>query len=292
MDAGGDEEVVAREAGHGEDVGYIVHHYVHSCELGPDLREDADVGPVDHVGLEELEEGGVGVAAFEFANVFNVLEFLGDEGAVWVTFAVDEGEHGMAVFPAIFAREPARGFGEEAHADEEKDGRDHLDTPRDAECGGAVDFRAAVGNVEHDHDAPGDSPLLSPDQTASLAWWSQFRDVYRDLGRADADAETVYEAADDQHSDVLGGTDDDGADDPVDFLIQRTFLTALSADASYQIHEPTMIAVFRPNMSERKPEKRAASHEPPAIEAVIPPWTLDLGPVQSAEVAGVGPWLK
>lgn len=61
---------------------------------------------------------------------------------------------------------------------------------------------------------------------------------------------------------------------------------------SYQIHEPTMIAVFRPNISDRIPENRAASHDPPAIEAVMPPWTLDLGPVQSACVAGVGPWLK
>ena len=40
---------------------------------------------------------------------------------------------------------------------------------------------------------------------------------------------------------------------------------------SYQIHAPTMMEVFRPNMSERKPENRAASHDPPAIEAVMPP---------------------
>ena len=30
LDAGGEEEVVALQAGHGEDVGYVVHHYVHS----------------------------------------------------------------------------------------------------------------------------------------------------------------------------------------------------------------------------------------------------------------------
>ena len=61
---------------------------------------------------------------------------------------------------------------------------------------------------------------------------------------------------------------------------------------SYQIHEPTMIEVFRPKISERKPETKAASHDPPAIEAVMPPWTLDLGPVHSLLEAGVGPWLK
>ena len=71
------------------------------------MREDADVGPVDHVWFEELEERGVGVVAFEFARAFDVLEFLDDEGAVWVSLAVHEGEHGMAVFPAVFAREPA-----------------------------------------------------------------------------------------------------------------------------------------------------------------------------------------
>ena len=71
------------------------------------MREDADVGPVDHVWFEELEERGVGVVAFKFTYVFDVLEFLGDEGAVRVSLAVDKGEHGMAVFPAVFAREPA-----------------------------------------------------------------------------------------------------------------------------------------------------------------------------------------
>ncbi len=40
---------------------------------------------------------------------------------------------------------------------------------------------------------------------------------------------------------------------------------------SYQIHAPIMIEVFRPNISERKPEIKAASHDPPAIEAVMPP---------------------
>ena len=65
------------------------------------------MGPVDHVWFKQLEERGVGVVAFEFANVFDVLEFLGDEGAIWVSLPVDEGEHGMAVFPAVVAREPA-----------------------------------------------------------------------------------------------------------------------------------------------------------------------------------------
>ena len=210
---------------------------VHPRQLGPDLREDADVGPVDHVRLEEFQEGGVGVLAFEFAHVFDVFEFLDHEGAVRVAFAVHEGEYGVAFFPAIFAREPTRGFGEEAHADEEQDRGDHLHAPRDPERGGALDFGAAIGYVEHlgidqlglseinfnhkyNHDAPGDCPLLSPHQTAPFAWWGQFGDVHRDLGRADADTETVDEAADYQHANVLGCTNDDGANDPVDASVR------------------------------------------------------------------------
>ena len=48
---------------------------------------------------------------------------------------------------------------------------------------------------------------------------------------------------------------------------------------TYQMHAPTMMAVFRPNMSERKPENKAEIHDPPAIEAVMPPCTLDVGPM-------------
>ena len=107
MDARGDEEVVAGEPGHGEDVSDVVHHDIHACQLRPDLREDTNVGPVDHVWLEELEERSVGVVAFEFAHSFYILEFLDNKRAVRVAFSVDEGEHGVTVFPAIFPCEPA-----------------------------------------------------------------------------------------------------------------------------------------------------------------------------------------
>ena len=109
LDARGDEEVVAGEAGYGEDVGDVVHHDVVgwmnvdslsievgtsiyrrtyipicptdvlACQLKPDLREDTNVGPVDHVRLEELEERSVGVVAFEFAHSFSILKFLNDK---------------------------------------------------------------------------------------------------------------------------------------------------------------------------------------------------------------------
>lgn len=58
-------------------------------------------------------------------------------------------------------------------------------------------------------------------------------------------------------------------------LVMAWFNEILDIDicrrVSYQIHEPIMIEVFRPNMSERNPEHKAATNDPPAIEAVMPP---------------------
>lgn len=53
--------------------------------------------------------------------------------------------------------------------------------------------------------------------------------------------------------------------------LNEVFAVDVCRHVSYQIQEPIMIEVFRPNLSERRPENRAASHDPPAIEAVIPP---------------------
>jgi len=39
----------------------------------------------------------------------------------------------------------------------------------------------------------------------------------------------------------------------------------------YQMTDPTWIALFLPSLSETGPDINAPSHEPPAIEAVIPP---------------------
>lgn len=46
---------------------------------------------------------------------------------------------------------------------------------------------------------------------------------------------------------------------------------------SYQATQPIWIDVLRPRISERKPEQRAPSQEPPGMAAVMPPWTLDDG---------------
>lgn len=68
--------------------------------------------------------------------------------------------------------------------------------------------------LEHDHDTPGDSPLLCADETTTLGGWSQFGDVDGDLSRTDTDRETVDDAPDDEHSDVLGSASDGRTDAP------------------------------------------------------------------------------
>ena len=68
------------------------------------------MGAIDHLGLEELEVRHVGVVAFELAHVFDFLQLGEDEAVVGVALAVDEGQDGVAVFPAILAGEPAGGL--------------------------------------------------------------------------------------------------------------------------------------------------------------------------------------
>ena len=144
LDGGGNEERGAGEAGHGEDVGDVIHHHVHACQLGPDLSEDADVCPVDHIGLEELEVRDVGVFPFEFNLVADLFELRDHKGRVWVASAVDEGEDVACIVPTVLAAKPTRRLGQEDHAAEEDYCRDHLETPRDTEGFGAFKVRAPV----------------------------------------------------------------------------------------------------------------------------------------------------
>lgn len=171
LDGARNEEVVSLESSHSEDIGNVVHHDVHSGQLGPDLCEDADMCAVDHVRLNEFEVADVGVVALKLAHRLDFLVFAEDEGSVGVAVSVDKGENRKTLFPPVFAGEPAGGFRKNHHAEEEEDGRDHLQTPRDAEGGGTVDIAGSVGDVEHDHNAPSDGPLLEPDEAATFGGW-------------------------------------------------------------------------------------------------------------------------
>lgn len=66
--------------------------------------------------------------------------------------------------------------------------------------------------------------LLECDESSTLGWRCNLRNVDRDLGTLDPHAEAVDDAPSDQHADVLGGTDDGTADDPNDTTNHDTFL--------------------------------------------------------------------
>lgn len=59
--------------------------------------------------------------------------------------------------------------------------------------------------------------------------------------------------------------------EPMTLLVVQLSISYDRSGWNYQIIEPSMMAFFRPKISEINPEKIAESHDPPAIEAVIPP---------------------
>lgn len=99
---------------------------------------------VDHAGLEQLEVGDISVLALKLAHLLDVLVLLHDERRGIVALAVDQGENRQAFFPAVLAREPTGGLGEEQETGEEDKGRDHLDAPGDTESGVALGEAAAI----------------------------------------------------------------------------------------------------------------------------------------------------
>jgi hypothetical protein len=69
------------------------------------------------------------------------------------------------------------------------------------------------------------SPLLHADKATALRRRRKLRNVDRNLSGADANAETVDDATDDEHGDVLRCGRDDGADNPDDSADHDGFLT-------------------------------------------------------------------
>jgi hypothetical protein len=63
---------------------------------------------------------------------------------------------------------------------------------------------------------PGDGPLLKTDNLSSLARQWNLGEIDRNLGRADADTEAIYNTTDDEHGDILRSADDDTSNDPDD----------------------------------------------------------------------------
>lgn len=201
----------------------VLTHDVHARQLRPNLGEETNKGTVEHLRLEQVQVGNIGVAALKLAHVLDVLQFVGDKRVVRITLAVHEGQHGTAVLPAVLAGEPTRRLGQKHHHEEEEEGGDHLEAPWDTPRGSVVLERvllanegAAVGDVVHDEDAPGDGPLLHADETTTLGRRRDFGNVDGDLGRFDTDGETVDDTGDDEHANILRGTGESGTNDPAD----------------------------------------------------------------------------
>lgn len=83
--------------------------------------------------------------------------------------------------------------------------------------------------LEHDHDTPGNGPLLETNQTTTLGWRCDLRDIDRNLSRADTHAEAVDDTTNDQHGNVLGGADNDRTNTPVERTLVR-FLQKLQLE--------------------------------------------------------------
>lgn len=68
-------------------------------------------------------------------------------------------------------------FRAEAEATSEEDGREHLKSPWHSPCLGALHEGAAIGDVVHDQNTPGDSPLLRTDDSTTLGGRRQLTDL-------------------------------------------------------------------------------------------------------------------
>lgn len=171
------------------------------------------------------------MAALKLAHVLNVLQFVLDKRMVGVALAVDEAENLASFLPAIVASQPARGLGKRHHEEEEQEGRDHLETPGDAPVGSGVvgdvvasDEGAAVRNVVHDENTPSNRPLLEANEATTFGRGRNLSNVDSNLSRLDTDTDTIDDATDDEHANVLSSTAEDRTDDPAQLVSNRLTL--------------------------------------------------------------------
>ena len=67
------------------------------------MRKNADMGTIDHVRLEQLEIGNVGVVALKLAHFLDLPQFKLDKRIVRIAFTMNQGEDGMAIFPPVLS---------------------------------------------------------------------------------------------------------------------------------------------------------------------------------------------
>ena len=172
------------------------------------------MGTIDHLGPEQFLQRDIGVPTFEFDDFADLGQLLHDERRIRVAVAMDEGEDLLSLVPTILLRQPTWGFRQEHETEVQADGGDHLQSPRQAECSSSINEARTVADEEHNANTPSDGPLLHADKTASFRRRGDLGDVDGDLSGADTDGEAVDYAANDQHRDVLGSTDENATNDP------------------------------------------------------------------------------
>lgn len=147
LDDGRGEGGVTLHTRHAEDVGEVVELHIPSEQLLPDLDTAPSERALPESRTKESEDANVRSLVGNASSVLDLLQLGKNDRVIVVTLAVQIGQDFMDLLPAIAVREPAGRLGEEQEGDEENGAGGGLDTPRNAEGGGAVDGHgAAVGD--------------------------------------------------------------------------------------------------------------------------------------------------
>jgi hypothetical protein len=128
---------------------------------------------VDHIFLEEIEIGAL-QGRFGVAGSPALEKLALHKGGVSIAFCMNRGENYLGFFLPVITSKVTRRLGRKEQTNAEEDSRDRLKAPWDPEGGSTLHEGSPIADVEdHDH-APGQGPLLSSNDTTTLAGRSQF----------------------------------------------------------------------------------------------------------------------
>ena len=96
----------------------IVHHDVHTRQLGPDLGKETDVSTIDHTRAEKLGVRDILGFALNLDPLLDLGKLASDPWTVGIASAMDVSEDLLALLPAIFGSQPTRRLWEHEHAKE------------------------------------------------------------------------------------------------------------------------------------------------------------------------------
>lgn len=127
---------VRRASYHRENIRNIVHDNIHPSELRPELSEDGNMRPPDHVWLDQVEPGHIGILPLKLAKGLDLLDLGDDKGVRLIALGVHQSNDILGLLPPILLGQPARRLGKQEQGKEQEDGRDHLQAPGEPERGG------------------------------------------------------------------------------------------------------------------------------------------------------------